>query len=398
MKILVINAGSSSLKYQLMNMTTNEIMAVGVCERIGIDGGIITHKTLDGTKITENLELPTHKEALARVTALLTEGKSAVIANLSEIDAVGHRAVHGGETYSKSTLINEDVIKHLENLTYLAPLHHPAQISVIKICQEILGSNVKHVAVFDTAFHQTMSPAAYTYSTPYEYYEKYGVRRYGAHGTSHMYVADRCSVLMNKDIKDLKIITCHLGNGCSITAVDGGKSVDTSMGLGPMGGIVMGTRCGDIDPTVLTVLGEKENLSASEISAVINKQSGLLGISGVSSDARDIENAAADGNERAQLALDVQLFGIKKYIGSYAAVMGGVDAIVFTGGIGENSKYHREHILENMEFFGVKIDKERNNTRGGEVLISTDDSTTKAFIIQTNEELVIATDTLNLTK
>ncbi|MGL5972934.1 MAG: acetate/propionate family kinase, partial [Oscillospiraceae bacterium] len=317
MKILVINAGSSSLKYQLINMETEAVLAVGICERIGIDGGIISYKNDKGQKTEEKLEFKNHKEALNKVISFLTTGETAVISNLNEIKALGHRTVQGGEKLTKSTLINNEVIKILEDCSVLAPLHNPAQILTIKVCQEIFGLDVPQVAVFDTSFHQTMPEKAYIFGVPYEYYEKYGVRRYGYHGTSHRYVSERCAKVIGKDIKDLKIVTCHLGNGCSVTAVDGGESVDTTMGLTPVGGLIMGTRCGDLDPGVLTFIAEKENLSFKEVDNLLNKKSGFLGLSGISSDARDLEDAANSGNKRAQLALDIQYYQVKKYIGAF---------------------------------------------------------------------------------
>lgn len=398
MKILVINAGSSSLKYQLIDMSDESVVASGICERIGITGGMITHKTHTGAKIEEKLNLPNHKVALERVTELLMQGSDAVISSLKEINALGHRVVQGGEKYTQSVLINDEVLKGIDEFSALAPLHNPAQLLTIKVCIELFGNDIPQSAVFDTSFHQTMPEKAYIYGIPYEYYEKYGIRRYGFHGTSHKYVSQRCASLIGKNIKDLKIITCHLGNGCSIAAIDKGESVDTTMGLTPVAGFIMGTRSGDLDPGIVSFLAKKENIDFVEFDNIVNKKSGFLGISGVSSDARDLEDAVKDGNHRAELALEIQYYQVKKYIGAFAAAMGGVDAVVFTGGIGENAIIHREKILENMEFLGIKLDKNRNNTRGGEVLITTDDSTTKAYIISTNEELVIARDTVNLIK
>lgn len=396
MKVLVINAGSSSLKYQLINMENESVLAVGLCERIGIDGGIFSYKNHDGKKIEGNIDFPTHKVALEKVIELMTKSEGAVISDLSEINAVGHRVVQGGERVTESSLITKEVLGILEDCAELAPLHNPPQIMTIKVCQEILGDNVKHVGVFDTSFHQTMPEKAYIYPIPYEYYEKYGVRKYGFHGTSHRYVSARCASVMGKDIKDLKIITCHLGNGCSIAAVDGGKSVDTTMGLTPTAGFIMGTRAGDIDPGIAPYVMSKEGINAKEMDSIFNKKSGFLGVSGISSDARDLESAAKKGNKRAALALEMQVYQVKKFIGAYAAAMGGVDAIVFTGGIGENAIEHRAEMVKGLEFLGAKLDLDKNNTRGGEVEITTSDSTTKAFIISTNEELMIARDTMNI--
>lgn len=396
MKILVINAGSSSLKYQLINMEDESVLAVGLCERIGIDGGIVSYKNHEGKKIEDNIDFPNHKVALEKVIELMTKSEYAVISSLSEITAIGHRVVLGGEKVTKSSLLTDDVIGVLEECAELAPLHNPPQIMTIRVCQEIFGDKIKQVGVFDTSFHQTMPERAYIYPIPYEYYEKYGVRRYGYHGTSHRYVSARCASVMGKDIKDLKIVTCHLGNGCSITAVDGGKSIDTTMGLTPTAGFTMGTRCGDIDPCIAPYIMSKENIDIKEMDNIFNKKSGFLGISGVSSDARDLEEAYKNGNKRAGLALEIQQYQVRKYIGAYAAAMGGIDAIVFTGGIGENAIEHRADIMRGLEFLGAKLDENKNNTRGGEVEITTDDSTVKAFIISTNEELMIARDTANI--
>lgn len=394
MKVLVINAGSSSLKYQFIDMDDERLIAKGLCERIGTSG-VITHNA-NGKKITTEIPMPTHKEAFDAVIASLTDGEGKVIDSMSEISAVGHRVVQGGMVYNKSCLITEDVLNTVEDLKYLAPLHNPANILGIKACQAVLGDKVPQVAVFDTAFHQTMPAVAYTYAIPYEYYEKYGVRRYGFHGTSHRFVSERCAEMMGKPAEELKIITCHLGNGCSITAVENGKSIDTSMGFTPLDGFMMGTRCGTLDPSIVTFIAEKENLSPSDLDALFNKKSGLLGVSGVSNDSRDVEAAAAEGNERAALAYEMQEYQIAKYVGSYAAAMGGVDAIVFTGGIGENNAKVRKYVCDKLAFLGFTMDEEKNAIRGEEIEISTADSKIKVFVIPTNEELVIARDTVAL--
>lgn len=394
MKVLVINAGSSSLKYQFIDMDDEQLIAKGLCERIGTSG-VITHNA-NGKKITKEIPMPTHKEAFDAVISALTDGEGKVISSMSEISAVGHRVVQGGMVYNKSCRITEDVLKTVEELKYLAPLHNPANILGIQACQEVLGDAVPQVAVFDTAFHQTMPAVAYTYAIPYEYYEKYGVRRYGFHGTSHRFVSERCTQMMGKDAKGLKIITCHLGNGCSISAVKDGKCIDTSMGFTPLDGFMMGTRCGTLDPSIVTFLAEKENLTPAQLDAVFNKKSGLLGVSGVSNDSRDVEAAADSGNARAALAYEMQEYQIAKYVGSYAAAMGGVDAIVFTGGIGENNAKVRKYVCDKVAFLGFTLDEDKNAIRGEEIEISTADSKVKVFVIPTNEELVIARDTVAL--
>lgn len=393
MKILVINAGSSSLKYQLIDMEDEKVLAKGNCERIGI-GGHITHKTFDGKVFEQDAEFPTHSEAFETLKEVLLTGEGKVIDDLSEIDAVGHRVVHGGEKFAESVLITDEMLEVVDSLSELAPLHNPANITAIKACQKALGDNVPQVAVFDTAFHQSMPQKAYTYAIPYEYYEKDGIRRYGFHGTSHRFVSKRCAELIGKPAKDLKIVTCHLGNGSSITAVDGGKSVDTSMGFTPLAGIVMGTRCGDIDVSIIPYLAEKYNLTMSEINDILNKKSGYLGVSGVTSDDRDLRVAAIGGNKRAELAGIMMRYSIKKYIGAYAAAMGGLDAVVFTGGIGENSAEMREEVCSNMSFLGVEIDNSKNvDLSGTEADISADGARVRTFIIPTDEELTIARDT-----
>ncbi|RKD27822.1 acetate kinase [Caminicella sporogenes DSM 14501] len=398
MNVLVINCGSSSLKYQLIDMKTENVLAKGLVERIGIEGSRLKHETakLDD-KVVIKQPIKDHKDALKLVLDALVDEKHGAIKDMSEINAVGHRVVHGGEKFSGSVVIDDEVIKALEECIELAPLHNPPNLMGIRACQELMP-NVPMVGVFDTAFHQTMPKHAYIYPLPYELYEKYGVRKYGFHGTSHRYVSQRAAEILGKDIKELKIITCHLGNGASLAAIQNGKSVDTSMGFTPLEGLVMGTRCGDIDPAIVTFVMEKENLDINGMNNLLNKKSGVLGISGVSSDFRDIEEAAANGNERAKLAIDKFDMRVKKYIAAYAAVMGGVDAIVFTAGLGENSITNREAICENLEFMGVKLDKEKNNIRGKEAVVSTEDSKVKILVIPTNEELMIARDTIDLVK
>lgn len=393
MNILVINAGSSSLKYQLLNPDTQEVLAKGLCERIGIDGKF-TYKPAGKDPIKDaDVAMPTHSEAIQTVLHALVDEKSGVIGSMKEIDAVGHRVVHGGEAFSGSVLITDEVMAALEECIPLAPLHNPANITGIKACVDVMGKDVPQVAVFDTAFHQTMPPVAYTYALPYEYYEQDKVRRYGFHGTSHKYVSQRAAAMLGKPIEELKLISCHLGNGSSITAIDGGKSVDTSMGFTPLAGLPMGTRSGDLDAGILEYLMNKHGYNIDEMLNVLNKKSGVLGISGVSSDFRDLESAAPQGNQRAQLALDVFHYSVKKYIGAYAAAMGGVDAIIFTAGVGENGPDTRAEAVAGLEYMGVKLDPEKNNTRGKEVDIATDDSKVRILVIPTNEELMIAMDT-----
>ena len=393
MNILVINAGSSSLKYQLLNPDTQEVLAKGLCERIGIDGKF-TYKPAGKDPIKDaDVAMPTHSEAIQTVLHALVDEKNGVISSMKEIDAVGHRVVHGGEKFAQSVLITDEVMAAIEECNPLAPLHNPANITGIKACVAVMGPNVPQVAVFDTAFHQTMPPVAYTYALPYEYYEQDKVRRYGFHGTSHKYVSQRAAAMLGKPIEELKLISCHLGNGSSITAIDGGKSVDTSMGFTPLAGLPMGTRSGDLDAGILEYLMHKHGYNIDEMLNVLNKKSGVLGISGVSSDFRDLESAAPQGNQRAQLALDVFDYSVKKFIGSYAAAMGGVDAIIFTAGVGENGPDTRANVVSGLEFMGVKIDPEKNNTRGKEVDVATDDSKVRILVIPTNEELMIAMDT-----
>ncbi|SHK01665.1 acetate kinase [Geosporobacter subterraneus DSM 17957] len=397
MNVLVINCGSSSLKYQLVDMRDESVLAKGLVERIGIEGSVLKHETTGKEKAVIEQPMENHKVALELVIAALTDENHGAIKGMDEINAVGHRVVHGGEKFSGSVVIDENVIKAMEECIDLAPLHNPPNLMGINACREIMP-NVPMVGVFDTAFHSTMPKSSYIYPLPYELYEKYGIRRYGFHGTSHKYVAQRTAALLERPLEDLKIVTCHLGNGASVTAISGGKSVGTSMGFTPLEGLAMGTRCGDIDPAIVTFIMEKENLDIEGINNLLNKKSGVLGISGVSSDFRDIENAAKEGNERAQLALDIFDLRVRKYIAAYAAVMGGVDAIVFTAGLGENSALNREAIVNGLEFMGVKICPERNKTRGKEVVVSTDDSQVKVLVIPTNEELMIARDTQELLK
>ena len=397
MKILVVNAGSSSLKYQLIDMENENVLAKGNCERIGGDA-ILTHKAGDGRKVVIEDKMPTHSEAFEKLIDALVNSEAAVIKSLDEISAIGHRVVQGGTKFNQSTLITDEVMETVKKLSPLAPLHNPANILGINACTKVFGEDIPQVAVFDTSFHAGMPAKAYMYGVPYEYYEKYGVRRYGFHGSSHRFVSNRVAELMGKDIKDLKIITCHLGNGASIAAVDGGVSVDTSMGFTPLDGFIMGTRSGALDPSVVTFISEKENFTPAEMDAFLNKKSGVLGLSGVSNDNRDVCEAAANGNERAKLAISIQNYQIIKYVGSYIAAMNGVDAIAFTGGIGENNYDIREAVCENFGFMGLKIDKEYNKAnahiKGGDVKISTDDSKVAVFAVSTDEEMVIARDTL----
>ena len=396
MNVLVINAGSSSLKYQLLNPETGKLLAKGLCERIGIDGKFTYKAPGKNTIDAVDVAMPTHSEAIQAVMNALVDPDNGVIASMKEIDAVGHRVVHGGETFACSVKIDDKVMAALEECIPLAPLHNPANITGIKACQAVMGPDVPQVAVFDTAFHQTMPPVAYTYALPYEYYEKDKVRRYGFHGTSHKYVSQRAAAMLGKPIEELKLISCHLGNGSSVTAIDGGKSVDTSMGFTPLAGLPMGTRSGDLDAGILEYLMGKYSLDIKEMLNILNKKSGVLGVSGVSSDFRDLGEAGEKGNTRAALAVDMFNYGVKKYIGAYAAAMGGVDAIIFTAGVGENSADQRMAIASGLEFMGVKMDAEANNTRGKETVISTADSQVKVLLIPTNEELMIALDTAAL--
>ena len=397
MKVLVINCGSSSLKYQLIDMETENSLAQGLVERIGIEGSVLTQKVEGKDKYIVKTPMKNHKEAIEIVLKALVDGEHGVIKSMDEITAVGHRVVHGGEKYASSVLITEEVKKSIEECYKLAPLHNPPNMIGIEACEELMP-NTPMVAVFDTAFHQTMPKEAFLYALPYELYTENGIRKYGFHGTSHMYVSNKVAEVMGKDIKDLKIVTCHLGNGASLCAVKNGVSIDTTMGFTPLDGIVMGTRSGSIDPAIVLYLINELKYSTEDVNTLLNKKSGVLGISGVSTDFRDIEDAAAKGDERAILALDIYHYRIRTQIGAYAAAMGGVDAIVFTAGVGENGPETREACLEGLEFLGVKVDKEKNNVRGKVREISTEDSTVKAFVIPTNEELVIARDTKKLVK
>ena len=391
MNVLIINAGSSSLKYQLMNPETGAVSAKGLCERIYIDGRL-THNA-NGKKIVKDIPMPTHSEAIAAVLAILVDPVDGVIKSTDEIDAVGHRVLHGGMEFFDSCIINDEVIAAIEKCIPLGPLHNPANLMGIRACQAVMP-NTPQVAVFDTAFHMTMPPKAYRYAIPTEYYENDSIRRYGFHGTSHKYVTKRAIELMGR--KDIKLVNCHLGNGSSLSAVKDGKCQDTSMGLTPLAGVPMGTRSGDIDPAVVQFVMNKYGMSADECLNMLNKKSGVLALSGVSSDFRDIENGADAGNENCALALDKFAYEVRKYIGSYAAALGGLDCLVFTAGVGENSASMRARICEGLEFLGVKIDPEKNNTRGKEAIISADDSKVTVWVIPTNEELMIAQDTAAL--
>ena len=393
MKILVINAGSSSLKYQLINMDNDEVIAKGNCERIGIDGRI-THKTASGYSVTEDCSFPTHTEAFEKVIEKLTSGDGKVIDSVSEISAVGHRVVQGGDIFSKSVIATDEVIDQIEKLSPLAPLHNPAHVLALRACRKVVGDNVPMVVVFDTAFHQTMPSKAFMYGLPYEDYEKYSIRKYGFHGTSHRFVSADFAKRIGKPLDQLKMVTCHLGNGSSITAVDCGKSVDTTMGFTPLDGVIMGTRCGAIDASAVLYLMEKTGMNASEMSNYLNKKCGFFGITGGKSDNRDIEAGVAAGDERCALASNMLGYEIKKQIGAYAAAMGGLDAVVFTGGIGENAIGIRKLACSGLEFLGIKLDEERNVALNhGEGRISTDDSKVEVWIVPTNEELLIAMDT-----
>lgn len=397
MKILVVNCGSSSLKYQLLDMTDESVIAKGLVERIGIQGSILIHEKEGADKYKIEEPLSNHKEAISLVLKTLVDPVHGGLKNMDEIGAVGHRVVHGGEYYNKSVVITPEVMKTLVDCIELAPLHNPPNISGIEACQELMPETPM-VAVFDTAFHQTMEPASYIYPIPYEYYEKHKVRRYGFHGTSHKFISERAAEILGKDIKDTKIITCHLGNGSSLAAIRGGKTVDTTMGFTPLEGLPMGTRSGDLDPAIISYVMEKEDMTIKSFMNVLNKKSGALGISGVSSDFRDIENAAAEGNVRAQLSLDVFAQKVKCYIGSYFAEMNGADMVVFSAGVGENGIDMREMICSELDALGMEFDKERNQVRGKEAEISKPGSKVKIYVIPTNEEIVIARDTLGLTK
>ena len=398
MKVLVINCGSSSLKYQLIDSQSEEVLAKGLCERIGIEGSSVTHQKAGEGKKTEAVLMKDHTDAVKVVIEKLTDPAEGVIASLKEIDAVGHRIVHGGEKFKGSVVIDDSVLEAIAECNDLAPLHNPANLIGIRACQELMPG-VPMVAVFDTAFHQTMPDVAYTYGIPYEYYEKYKVRRYGFHGTSHSYVSKRTAEIVGKPYDQMKIIVCHLGNGASISAVNCGKSVDTSMGLTPLEGLIMGTRSGDIDPAVVQFICNKEGKDVNEVLNILNKKSGVLGMSGgVSSDFRDIEKAKEEGNHLAAVALDAFVYRVAKYVGAYTAAMNGVDAIAFTAGVGENDKVTRKNVCEYLGYLGVKIDDEANNVRGERRIISAPDSKVKVMLIPTNEELAIARETLRLVK
>ena len=398
MQILVLNCGSSSLKYQLIDMSNEEVLCVGLVERIGIEGSVLKQEKdgVEGKLIVEQ-PMKNHQDAIKLVLDAVVDPQYGGVKDIKEVEAVGHRVVHGGEKFAGSVLITDEVKAALEECIELAPLHNPANIMGIEACEAILPG-VPMVGVFDTAFHQTMPKSSYLYGLPHELYTKYGVRRYGFHGTSHRYVSQRAAAMLGKNIEDCKIITCHLGNGASVAAIDGGKSVDTSMGFTPLEGLIMGTRCGDIDAAILPFLMEKEGLDAKGLSDLMNKKSGVYGMTGISSDFRDIEDAAAQNNELAQVALESYAKKVKKYIGSYAAEMNGVDAVVFTAGVGENGIDMRADIMANMDFLGMKLDEEANKVRGKERVISTEDSKVKILLIPTNEELMIARDTLELVK
>lgn len=399
MKVLVINAGSSSLKYQLLETETASVLAKGLAERIGIEGSLLSYKKEGGEKIVREIPMPSHTEAIKGVLSLLTDPEVGAIKDMKEIEAVGHRVVHGGETFSSSAIITEEVKKAIEECIDLAPLHNPPNLTGIEAC-ELAIPGVPQVAVFDTAFHQSMPEKAYRYAIPTECYKKYGVRRYGFHGTSHAYVAQRTAELLNRPIEELKIITCHLGNGSSLAAIEGGKSVDTSMGFTPLAGVPMGTRSGDIDPAIIKYLiGKIEGATVDSLDNMLNKQSGMTGVSGVGSDFRDITDAVAKGEPEATLALDLFSYNVKKYIGAYAAAMNGVDAIVFTAGVGENGDMERAAIARGLEYLGVEFDEEANKgLRGKEAVISKPSSKVKVMVVPTNEELMIARETARLLK
>ncbi|MBO4374195.1 MAG: acetate kinase [Lachnospiraceae bacterium] len=397
MKVLVINCGSSSLKYQLIDTDNDTVLAKGLCERIGIDGSNFEYKTDDGKKISRLTEMKDHKDAVSVVISALTDADTGVVRSLDEVDAVGHRVVHGGEHFKKAVVVDDEVIKAIEDVSDLAPLHNPGAITGIRACRDLMPS-LPHVAVFDTAFHQTMEQEAYLYAIPYEYYEKYKIRRYGFHGTSHEYVSDRTAKILGRDKTQLKTIVCHLGNGASISAVKNGKCVDTSMGLTPLEGLIMGTRSGDIDPAVITYIMEKENLTGKEVIDILNKKSGVLGMTGISSDFRDILKAVNEGNERAKMTLKAYSLRVAKYIGAYAAAMNGVDAISFTAGIGENNSVVRKMICEHLTFLGTRIDDEKNESGSDERIISKEGPGPVILVVPTNEELSIAMQTVELVK
>jgi len=393
--IFVVNCGSSSIKYQLLNMNGEQVLAKGLIERIGMEGSVLKHTPTGKYTVDISAEIPDHSVGIQMALDALTNEEYGVIDSMDEIDAVGHRVVHGGERFTDSVLISDDVLNGIEACAEIAPLHNPPNLYGIKACMRLMY-NTPQVAVFDTAFHQTMPKVAYLYGLPYEMYVKYGLRRYGFHGTSHKYVAQQAAEMMGEHMSDLRFITCHLGNGASIAAIKYGKSIDTSMGYTPLEGLVMGTRSGEIDPAVIPFLMEKENMNAQQIDDYLNRRSGILGISGLSSDFRDLESAANRGDERSQLAIDIFAYKVKKYIGGYVAAMGGVDAIIFTAGLGENSPFMRDKICNDLEYLGTRIDPELNKLRGKQMEISIKRARVKIFVIPTNEELVIARDTLNI--
>lgn len=395
MIIFVVNCGSSSIKYQLLNMNGEQVLAKGLIERIGMEGSVLKHTPTGKYTVDISAEIPDHSVGIQMALDALTNEEYGVIDSMDEIDAVGHHVVHGGERFTDSVLISDDVLNGIEACAEIAPLHNPPNLYGIKACMRLMY-NTPQVAVFDTAFHQTMPKVAYLYGLPYEMYVKYGLRRYGFHGTSHKYVAQQAAEMMGEHMSDLRFITCHLGNGASIAAIKYGKSIDTSMGYTPLEGLVMGTRSGEIDPAIIPFLMEKENMNAQQIDDYLNRRSGILGISGLSSDFRDLESAANRGDERSQLAIDIFAYKVKKYIGGYVAAMGGVDAIIFTAGLGENSPFMRDKICNGLEYLGTRIDPELNKLRGKQMEISIKRARVKIFVIPTNEELVIARDTLNI--
>ncbi len=395
MKVLIINCGSSSLKYQLIDSGTEEVLAKGLCERIGIEGGMLTHSPAGKKKVERQVEMPDHVKAVELVLESLTDKENGVINSLEDIDAVGHRLVHGGESFSEATLINDEVIKTIEACNDLAPLHNPANLIGIRSCMQLMPG-VPMAGVFDTAFHQTMPKKAYLYGIPYEYYEKYKIRRYGFHGTSHSYVSKRTAEILHRNYQDFKVIVCHLGNGASVSAVKNGQCVDTSMGLTPLEGLFMGTRSGDLDPAILEFICNKENITISEMVEILNKKSGVLGLSRLSSDFRDLIAAAADGNEQAKTTLEAYSYRVTKYIGAYSAAMNGVDAIVFTAGIGENNSDVRQMVGDYLSYLGTGVDRSKNNIRGEEAIISYDEARIPILVVPTNEELAIARETVKL--
>ena len=397
MKILVLNCGSSSLKYQVIDMDTRNPITKGLVERIGLQGSELTHGTALQEKVVIKTEIKNHTKAIELVLEQLVAPEYGALKDLNEIYAIGHRVVHGGEKFAKSVIIDASVMRAIKDCIELAPLHNPPNIAGIKACQKMMPG-IPQVAVFDTAFHQTMQPSSYIYGLPYEYYEKYGIRKYGFHGTSHKYVSQRAAVLLKKPLGELKLISCHLGNGASIAAIRGGRSIDTSMGFTPLDGLLMGTRSGALDPAVVTYIMCRENLDVDKMNDFLNTKCGALGVSGISSDFRDIEVAAKQGNNRAQLALDIFVHDVKQYIGAYAAVMGGVDGLIFTAGVGENSMSMRAAICKNMSYLGINLDLEKNEVRGEEVDVSKTNSRCRVLVIPTNEELMIALDTLELTR